>query len=217
MRICHISDLHGYFPPLYGSFDVVVATGDLSPNYEYDDTEVSKQMYWWEEKVTIIKAWLQNHPFLFTLGNHDFINGFWLEDMLQVNGINAVCLHDRITTLDSVNFYGFPYIPPINGKYAFECVTGQMNSHLDRMAEILNSTYVDVIAAHCPPYGFLDLSESGIRFGNTQMNSFLDYKLNEDMQPSHYLTGHIHQAHGLMMRNGMFISNAATFQHILEI
>lgn len=217
LRLCHVSDTHGRFPRLLGAFDAVVHTGDMSPNFDYDSKEVSNQMTWWEQQITIMRARLGGRDFLFTLGNHDYFNGFWLEGMLISNGIRAKCLHDQVYTYGGVNFYGFPYVPPINGKYAFESTTDQMDIHLKEMENHLTNSYVDVIAAHCPPYGFLDLSVSGARFGNTQMNTFLDYKLPKERHPNYYLCGHIHDAHGLMMRDGMLISNAAVTHNIIEV
>lgn len=217
MRICHLSDSHGTFPSLLGAYDVIVHTGDMSPNFYYDSKEASLQMYWWEEHIEHVKKQVQNHPFLFTLGNHDFINGYWLEGLLNSNGIQARCLHDQIYTHQGVNFYGFPYIPPINGKYAYESTTEQMAHHLQAMGSYLNNSYVDVIAAHAPPSNYLDLDHSNNRYGNSQMNSFLDYTLQADMVPKYYLCGHIHSSCGLMMRGDMLISNAALSRHILEI
>ncbi len=217
MRVCHLSDSHGTFPRLFGSYDVIVHTGDMSPNFYYDSKEASLQMYWWEEHIEHLKKQIQNHPFLFTLGNHDFINGYWLEGLLNSNGIQAKCLHDQIYTHQGVNFYGFPYIPPISGKYAYESTTEQMAHHLETMGLHLNNSYVDVIAAHAPPSNYLDLAHSNNRYGNSQMNAFLDYTLQVDMVPKYYLCGHIHDAHGLMMRGDMLISNAALTRHILEI
>lgn len=216
-RINHISDTHGHFPKLLGTFDVVVHSGDASPNFTYNEKEASLQMLWWEKKVPIIKTWLQGRPFLFTLGNHDFLPGFWLEDMLNSNGIKATCLHDKITTYEGINFYGFPYVPPITGKWEYELTHDEMAMKFEEMAPIFDRTFVDVIVAHCPPYNYLDLAYSNNRYGNTQMNTFLDYQISRDMQPSYYLCGHIHEANGLMMRNGMLISNAAVTQQIIEM
>lgn len=217
LRVCHVSDTHGTFPRLLGTFDCVVHTGDMSPNFQMDSHEATKQMYWWEEKVEIIKRWLNGRPWLFTLGNHDFMNGYWLEAMLLSHGINAKCLHDQVHCHEGVNFYGFPYIPPIDGRWAYESTVSEMATHLDTMGQFLNAGYVDVIAAHAPPGGYLDLSFSNQRWGNSQMNSFLDYTLAKEMIPAYYLCGHIHEAHGLMMRGDMLISNAAVTHHVLEI
>lgn len=216
-RLLHISDTHGRLPTLIGNFDVVVHSGDMSPNFSRDSTETQKEMYWWEENVERVKEWLQGTPFLFTLGNHDFLNGFWLEGMFRSHGIEAYCLHDRIVSLNNVNFYGFPYVPPINGSYNFECYADEMDEHLRKMSAAINKTYVDVLVAHCPPYNCLDLSESGKHYGNTQLGTLLDYQTQRDMMPGYLLCGHIHAAHGITIRNGLLVSNAATVQQILEI
>lgn len=217
MRLCHVSDTHGTFPKLLGTFEVVVHSGDFSRNFKRDQDEVSNEMDWVEESIPAIKGWLQGRPLLFTFGNHDFMNPYWFEGLLNSEGIRAVCLHDKITTWEGVNFYGFPYIPPINGRWAYECTADEMAGHFDDMAKAINQTYTDVIVAHAPPGNCLDLSKSNHRWGNSQMNTFLDYQVHKDMDPMYLLCGHVHESHGLMMRNGLLVSNAAVTHHVLEI
>ena len=218
MRILHLSDRHGRFPRLYGSYDVILDTGDIAPNFTYGADEPRQQMYWWEDRIDELKKWVQNHPYLFVLGNHDFLQGMEVEALLISNGINAKCLHDQIYTLSGVNFYGFPYVPPINGKYAFETDADEMAGHLEYMGDLLNKTYVDVIAAHCMPHGILDLDFcQNKRFGNSQMTNFLNYQLSKDMMPQLFCGGHIHSSNGLTMLNGVLYSNMATTQTILEL
>src|SRR5260370_30002414 len=152
MRILHGSDTHGNFPKLRGFFDVVVHSGDLLPDSIDRSLSIKNQTDWVEEHINDFKTWLDGKPFLFTLGNHDFIPAELLEHILNSNGIKAYHLHDRIVSYGSANFYGFPYVPTIDGSYNYERMHGKdMVVNIDEMVSHLNQTYVDVLVAHCTP------------------------------------------------------------------
>lgn len=229
VRIMHVSDTHGKFDDLKGYFDIIVHSGDMlgdGPKVHRKDpynlcTYAEKadwQETWVTNHIEDFKAWIGKKVFLFTFGNHDFFDPFLFEKFLQGHGIKAYCLHDKIVTHEGTNFYGFPYIPFINGRWAYEEQIPEMSKKLDIMAEALNKSYVDCIVAHCPPADKLSYDfKQGRNFGNTVMCNALDYKINEGFLPAYYLTGHIHSAHSVSNRNGMIVSNAATVQHILEV
>ncbi len=220
-RVCHVSDTHGGFPRLLGKFDFVVHSGDFFPNSQFVWSnklrEMEFQYQWLEEKIPVMKEWLQNHPLLYTLGNHDFLNPDFMADRLNAAGIVAINLTDKITDHEGVKLYGFPYIPYINGTWNYERTLEEMRPHIDQMCAELNNTYVDVLVAHPPPYGCLDLANSGELLGSTALAQALDYKIQQDMLPSVMMFGHIHEAQGVMMRHGMLCSNAATSQRIIEL
>lgn len=220
-RLCHVSDTHGYFPRLLGKFEIVVHSGDFFPNSQYVWTNKIKEMefqyQWLEEKIPLMKEWLQNHPFLYTLGNHDFLNSQFMEQRLNAAGIVAIDLTDKITTFEGINFYGFPYIPYIHGVWNYERTLEQMEPHIDKLCETLNKTYVDTLVSHPPPYGCLDLSNGNEHLGSTALANALDFKIAREMLPSAMLCGHIHEAASVTIRNGMLVSNAATRQFIIEI
>lgn len=221
MRILHLSDTHGNFPTLIGKFDIVIHSGDFFPNSQYVFSnrlrEMEFQYQWLQEKITLMKEWLQCHDFLFIPGNHDFINPDFMEQLLNSGNIRAINLSNKITNHQGVNFYGFPYIPFINGVWNYEMKLPEMQVEVDKMTEILNQSYVDILVSHSPPHGNLDLTFGNERVGSTIIAAALDYKIDQNMMPLYYLCGHIHSSHGITTRNGMMISNAATTQHIIEI
>lgn len=221
MRICHVSDTHGKFPRLYGRYDVIVHTGDLFPNshHVYNDKpkEMSFQYQWLKDNVNEMKSWLQGHPFLYVPGNHDFLTSSLMEFELRQIGVEAFDLTDKLLTFQGVNFYGFPYVPSINGMWNYERGIPEMQQEVDKMVEVLNKTYVDVLACHGPPYKMLDLTMGNEIVGNQVMNTALDYKISKDMIPAYYLCGHIHEANGVSVRDGMVVSNAATTMQIIEV
>lgn len=233
MRICHVSDTHGYFPKLSGAFDVVVHSGDLFPNkpHNYNPRmgdlhsgqstnsvkEMAFQMDWLGNNISMLKKWLQGRDLLFILGNHDFAHNSLVEQALNAEGIKAISLHDKVVKYKDVTFYGFPYVPPINGMFAYEKELPEMNEEVDKMVEVLNAEYVDVLVTHAPLYKVLDLTRGNSAIGSSVLSSALDYKINKDMRPSVMLHGHCHESNGLAMYNEMLVSNAATVSHIIEV
>lgn len=219
MRICHVSDTHGNFQRLTGAFDVVVHSGDFFPNAIEGNSvkQMAFQMDWLGNNISMLKKWLLGRDLLFILGNHDFAHNQLVEQVLNSEGIKAISLHDKVVEYKGIKFYGFPYVPAINGMFAYEREIPEMTKEVDKMVPILNETHVDVLVAHSPLYQVLDLTTGNSAIGSSVLSSALDYKINEDMRPSIMLHGHCHDSHGLAMYNNILVSNAATVSHIMEI
>jgi len=220
LRVIHISDTHGKFPKLFGKFSCVIHSGDFFPDFFCSGNKtqmMAHQLDWLNQNLENIKIWLQGTPLLFIMGNHDWIHPGLVEQTLNADGIKAINLHDKIVSHQEVNFYGFPYVPTINGSFNYERAIPEMTMEADKMIQVLQSTYVDVIVAHAPLYQVLDLTHGNSHVGNSIMSTALDYKLNTDIIPMYYFCGHIHESHGISIRNGMLISNSATSQNIIEI
>ena len=222
MRICHISDTHSGLPPLYGRYDIVLHTGDFLPNSHHVSTgnrvrEAEFQLQWVKDHAAELRQWLQGQPFLFILGNHDFCSPEMLEELLRSLGIDAHNITEKVYPFKDVTFYGFPYVPAINGMWNYEREVPEMETEVEKLVEALNKNHVDVLACHSPIHGTLDLSMGNLVLGSTVITNALDYKVEKEMLPKFYLHGHIHEAHGMSVRNGMVISNAATTKHIIEV
>lgn len=223
MRLCHISDTHGNWPALTGAYDVVVHSGDLLPdsNKYYlvanRNLEMAYQLDWLNNNLNSFSHWLKGKPFLFTRGNHDFLHGEMIESVLGAAGIKAICLDNKVVTYEGVNFYGFPYVPAINGLFNHEKHPEDMKVEVDKLVEVLNETYIDVLVAHAPPYQILDLSKSNEVIGNKQMTDALNLTIKPEMRPANYLCGHVHESNGLRFSGNTLFSNAATTKHIIEL
>ena len=233
LRCCHVSDSHGYFPKLTGAFDVVVHSGDLFPNKPHDYNsrmgdlhsnqssnsvkEMAFQMDWLGNNISMLKKWLQGRDLLFILGNHDFVHNALVEQVLNSEGIKAISLHDKVVKYKDVSFYGFPYVPPINGLFAYERELPEMNEEVDKMVEALNQEYVDVLVTHTPLYKVLDLTRGNSAIGSSALSSALDYKINKDMRPSVMCCGHCHESLGVSIYGDILVSNAATTYNIIEL
>lgn len=222
MRLLHVSDTHGGLLPLYGRYDVVLHTGDFFPNSKAKllnnrTLEMAYQLDWLRQQVPNIKQWLHGHPLLYVPGNHDFLHPDIMEHELRSHGMEVLSLTGKITTFQGVNFYGFPYVPTIDGSWNYERDIPEMQQEVDKMVEQLNTTHVDVLACHSPPYKALDLTYGNDIMGSTVLANALDYKISRDMMPTVYCCGHCHEAHGMTTRNGLLISNAATTRHVIEV
>ncbi len=220
MRLLHLSDTHGHLPKLVGRFDAVLHTGDFFPNSVavFSGNKTQEMLYqeeWLEKQASNVKSWLRGYPFFFTLGNHDFMYAHKVEALLNLFGIKTQCLHGKVVKHDGVSFYGFPYVPYINGGWNYECDDEEMKDEVDKMVDVLNLTYVDVVAAHAPMRGKLDVYQGHL--GSIYIADAFDNSIARDMLPSYYCHGHIHESNGVSLRNGVLISNAAVAQNIIEI
>lgn len=221
-RLCHVSDTHGQFVPMFGRYDIVVHSGDFFPdppgNPQFKAQVGLWQLDWLQANLPVMKKWLNGSPFLFTLGNHDWAYPPMMEKILNDNGIKAICLHDEVVDFDDIHFYGFPYVPAINGQYNYEREVPEMQIEVKKMVDSINNAdYVDVMVCHAPPYQNLDYDISGQVLGSRVIANALDYEIWADKMPSYYLCGHIHSGNGITMRDKILISNAARSKHIIEI
>jgi len=175
------------------------------------------QLQWLRDNKDNIKQWLNSHELIYVPGNHDFLHPDLMEHELQQAGIQAYGVADRLLTREGITYYGFPYVPTIDGSWNYERDLPEMQKEVDKMVETLNKTKVDILCCHAPPHGVLDLSYGNEVLGSTVIANALDYKIAPDMLPDYYLCGHIHEANGLCMRNGVLVSNAATTYQVIEV
>jgi Icc-related predicted phosphoesterase len=220
-RICHVSDTHGGFPRLHGRYDVVVHTGDFFPNshhvFSNKNLEMAFQLQWLRDNIPNIKQWLNGHTLIYVPGNHDFLHPDMMEYELQNAGVKAFGIANRLLSFEGTTFFGFPYVPTIDGSWNYERAVPEMHQECEKMAEVLNQTFVDVLCCHAPPYGCLDLTYGNEVIGSTVIATMLDYKVARDMLPPVLLCGHVHEANGLRIRNGQLVSNAATTYQVIEV
>lgn len=214
MRILHVSDTHGTFPNLDPCADIIVHSGDLLPNFSRGGPEEAcRQMDWIRDNALLLRAWIGGRPFLFTHGNHDFCAN--TADLLVDAAIDAICLDDRVHVEQHVRFYGVPWTKHFTGEWNRELHPPEMQAVINRIPP------VDVLVAHGPPLGILDVNAYGEFCGCPTMRNALDY--GTIPMPALYLCGHIHESHGVTGRkmgtypDPILFSNAATTQHILEI
>lgn len=246
MIICHGSDWHGcraknedgiitsIFPDIKEDFDVFIMSGDMLPNGTWGANRKSKELpfekkfqeNWVRLYANDLKKCIHDKPFLFSSGNHDFINPC---EILKEYGINAIDLDNKVVEFMGFNFYGFPFIPMMENHWNFERNSNDMRCEVLMMEKRLQDAgkfdSLDILVAHCPLNGILDLTSpqyGSEHAGNSHMNSFLSYQLPK--LPALYCCGHIHEQGSKTAtldsfeRNfSMLISNAATTYNILEL
>jgi len=216
MKICHVSDLHGYFPSLPKDFDVLVCSGDFykhnqrKPNYgpERRRAEVEFQTNWLRMKLPTIKEWLDGRPFVWCSGNHDFLNPC---EILNEAGIEAIDLDKKVVEYKGLVWYGFPYVRYLIGEWNWEAEPQHWREEsqniVKRLKEAGKLDKLDVLVAHSPPEGVVDLLELDGRVGNPHVNPVIQFALQKPLPL--YLCGHIHEAYGWEKKNNTLYVNSA--------
>lgn len=232
MKIAHVSDSHSYLIPIPDEADVVCHTGDFLPNHIrhfYGDeikiaTDQKFQTEWVRENLPRLKRWVGSRKFIYSSGNHDWIDP---TPIMRSAGIDATCIDLRRYEHEGFIFYGFPFVPRMSGEWNLEADGEQMHRYVRRLRdELQTEPAIDVLLAHCPPYGVLDSTivvrrNGEITFtdepdGNRQLGTLLGY-IDEWCLPKALLSGHFHKHYGVTEEFGITVSNAATTVNLIEV
>ena len=160
MKICGISDLHGYLPDNIPTCDVLCISGDIIP------LQIQRKSFasirWWLRDFCNWVCRLPCNKVIFTAGNHDIVlerlyksNLFYkfIALLEQYSNDKAILLINERYTYKGINFYGFPYIRPIpfqEGKWAFEDDYKGINS--PSVYDTIPKTDIDVLITHDTPF-----------------------------------------------------------------
>lgn len=231
MKIAHVSDSHSFLVPIPAEADIIVHSGDFLPNmtrdFYGDQAKISMerrfQRIWIEANTPKLIEWIGNRKFIFSAGNHDWVDP---TPLMRKAGIDAVCVDNEVYLYEGISFYGFPFIPWIDGEWNFECEPDTMRRRIRMLKDILTDNKIDILVAHSPPYGILDcrivtrLIDDSITFtdqkcGNVQLTDLLMY-MEEARLPKFVLSGHLHNHYGVVNEMGITFSNAATTVNLLE-
>lgn len=96
-------------------------------------------------------------------------------------------LHDTGTTIEGINFWGIPWVPNLIGWPFY----GDDNVLTNKYSLVPKNT--DVVISHGPPYGVADriMSELHPHVGAAQADLMI-----KDVNPKHFICGHIHEGYG---------------------
>lgn len=208
IRILFVSDTHGPIQitslPPRSEFDIMCHAGDWfpDPNGRLRNADVvGYQRDFLRYEASCLAAYLGDTPFVFTLGNHDFMNTSLVEEELRTNGVNVYNPNDRAKVISvrekTLSFRGFRYIPWIHGGFCGELDDVELKLRTNALKE----EDFDVLISHCPPSGKLSRG-----FGNDHLRD----NLLQPNAPLVNLVGHIHETGGRTeVINRTLVVNAA--------
>ena len=191
MKVIAISDTHGQhrwlsLPP----GDLIIHAGDL--------TKTGKR-----EQVADFLDWFTSLDYAFKIfiaGNHDFF--FEEESAEMINQMipkGVTYLNDAGCDVNGIKIWGSP-VQPWFHNLAFNRTRGkEISRHWDLIPED-----TDILITHGPAYGILDSTYYNESVGCKDLLQKI-----QDIQPKIHISGHIHEAYGVMEKHGVTFVNAS--------
>lgn len=176
MKIVAISDTHQKRPDLPKG-DLLVVAGDFC-NYGH------------RTEVISFASYLDEHIHKFRLGsiivpgNHDLFMESSLPEAKEYLAKHRILIDNQVE-IEGLKIYGTPWVPYINGRWAFE---ENYNSNRFEMARERIPEGLDILISHSPPQGILSLGWGC---------AYLKERLHEmENPPKIVICGHIHECGG---------------------
>lgn len=191
MKFVAISDTHGQHSKLsLPDGDVIIHAGDISGRGT-------------EQQVRDFLEWFSglNYEYkIFIAGNHDFFFERASPDVVKsMIPSNVIYLNDFGTAIEGIKIWGSP-VQPWFHDWAFNRMRGaDIKRHWD-----LIPTDTDILITHGPVKGILDKTVYGEQVGCEDLLE----KINES-KPRIHVCGHIHEAYGIVEREGVKYINAS--------
>jgi len=202
MKIVATSDVHGQIEKIkIPDGDVLIVAGDiLGDGYETGKIipmgVVRPQQLAELKKLNAFLGTLPHRLKILVGGNHDYV----LEDMAAESRAvitNAVYLCDQEYVFEGIKFYGYPWVPNLQGMAFY----GDREWRRQQAAKI--PADVDVLISHGPPYGIMDKVHDEY-VGCTRLLEAVD-----KIRPRLHIFGHIHHAYGRRSRGETEFYNVA--------
>jgi Icc-related predicted phosphoesterase len=189
MKICAISDLHGYLPKVEDMplSDVVCIAGDISPLRIQRNKLLSAIWFGntfipWCESLPCVKV-------ILVAGNHDF----FLEDYDEPGGVTLklgrnnklIYLRNSSYKYGHKTFYGTPHITDLP-RWAFSITDEEAHKIFSRIPNC------DVLITHTPPF---DAANTGTVFGLDHYPDYGSYALRGEIIDKNIdliICGHVH-------------------------
>lgn len=197
MKICCVSDTHGYLPEI-PDCDLLLLAGDYCP--------VIKNQYIWFNKIFApwLKKLSQRMKVIGIAGNHDFMFERTPE---LIPEMDWTYLQDNQIEFQGIKIFGSPWqIRFFN--WAFNLDEPELNNKWDKIPED-----TDILLLHGPPYGYGDFS----LFGNTHCGSRHLLEKIEKIQPKLVVYGHIHAGYGVYHVGESKLINASVVNDKYEL
>ena len=165
----------------------------------------------WEVEEFV--EWYSGLPFkhkIMIAGNHDFLfedSPEVAKDILDKIGPEIIYLNDSGVELEGLKFWGSPVTPWFHN-WAFNRVEEKINEHWNLIPVDTN-----ILITHGPPYLTLDATKSGLRVGCTELANKIEGL--SDLKV--HVFGHIHEADGIVERDGVIYVNASILDLYYEV
>lgn len=193
-RVLAVSDTHGMLngitDPTEVEADFVVIAGDVSPCWMGTDAE----MYILDDFF----GWVRRHPrveFVMTPGNHDLVLDPASDSYGRIMKEKPDNLHLLIDQLwessDGIRFYGTPWVPYINGQWAFESADAEWERDLDERF-VMFPRGIDVLISHSPPRIAGSSIDVSLQNGRGPFGSKALAVAIHRVRPRFCICGHIH-------------------------
>lgn len=196
MQIVIVSDFHGTLPGILPKCDLLLIGGDVGHFGSTRSSEgYARQLRWWEQDFV---EWLESQPaevIVGIAGNHDFIAQ---EDPKFMRRLPWIYLEDETAIVDGLRIHGSPYAKKF-GNWAFM----EEDDKLKQRWEMIPDD-TDILMVHGPAYQVLDRVWDGRNEGSKTLIKRID-ELNARL----VVTGHIHEAQGVMYAKNRLHVNAA--------
>ncbi len=189
LRIVVLSDTHGLHDRLeVPPGDVLIHTGDFTMAGGLEEVEA----------FNLFLGRISHRWRIVIAGNHDACcQNASGEARTRLD--NAIYLEDEEVVIEGLKFYGSPWQPQFQN-LAFNLPRGRLLR--DKWAKIPDDT--DVLITHTPPWGVLDSTLGGLIVGCEELAEAL-----RRVRPRLHLFGHIHEAYGVVEKDGTTFANAS--------
>ena len=179
---------------------ILIHSGDIS--YRGRDWEVKEFVEWYASLPFKNKIMIAgNHDFLFEK-EPDIAN-----EILNSLGPEIIYLNDSGAELEGLKFWGSPVTPWFHN-WAFNRLEHEIEHHWNIIPEDTN-----VLITHGPPYLTLDSTRSGLRVGCPVLSERISQLKNLTI----HVFGHIHEAAGIVEKDGVIYVNASTLDLYYEV
>jgi Icc-related predicted phosphoesterase len=192
-KVVFISDTHNLHAKVrIPECDILVHSGDATGRGTFQ--EVSSFLFWLSQQPAKHKVLIW--------GNHDHLQERdpGLANMLLSEHPSITYLENSSAEVMGLKFWGSPWTPKFFD-WAF-------NADPDKLIEVWNQIPegLDILVTHGPPFGILDLAESGDQIGCKS----LKYEVMNRAKPKIHIFGHCHEGYGTFKFESTLYINAST-------